>query len=162
MSTTRKIIGLVISLTIVTIVAALGGMASIQAGPTYMELVRPTWAPPASLFGPVWSALYLMIGVASWRVWRDRGFQQTKSAMILYAVQLVLNTLWTWIFFAWRQGTWAIIEIIVLWLMIVFTIIAFRRHDRIAAWLLVPYLCWVSFASALTYALWWFNPTILP
>lgn len=163
-----NLIGLIISLLIVFVAAASGGLASSQAGSVYLDLVRPAWAPPGWLFGPVWTFLYILIAIAAWRVWRSRktdtarGLGDVRGALTLYLVQLVLNALWTWIFFTWQLGTWALIEIVVLWLLIIYTIIAFSRHDRLAAWLMAPYLLWVTFATALTYALWQLNPLTLP
>ncbi len=156
-----SILGLVISLAAVTIVAALGGFASAQAAGFYRELVRPSWAPPGWLFGPVWTFLYVLMGVAAWRVWRSGPFAQTRRALALHGVQLVLNALWSWIFFAWQEGLWAGIEIVVLWGCILATVLAFRCHDALAAWLMVPYLLWVSFATVLTWAMTYLNPLVL-
>lgn len=141
--------------------AALGGLASASAGDFYGALVRPAWAPPGWLFGPVWSVLYLLMGVAAWRVWRERGMAAARAALGVYVLQLAANALWTWLFFVWRQGALAFAEILVLWVLIVATIGLFRRIDRVAAALLWPYLAWVSFASALTFASWQLNPGVL-
>ena len=141
--------------------AAIGGLASARAGDFYQQLSRPDWAPPASVFGPVWSALYLLMGVAAWLVWRERGFGGARAALGLFLVQLLANALWTWLFFAWRQGALAFGEIIVLWILIVATLIAFWRVQKLAALLLLPYLGWVSFAALLTYAIWRRNPHLL-
>ena len=141
--------------------AALGGVASASAGEFYGSLDRPPWAPPSSLFGPVWSVLYLLIGVAAWLVWRKAGFARARGALTLFLAQLLANALWTWIFFAWRQGALAFVEIVVLWVMIALTIVLFWRVSRPAGALLLPYLLWVSFAAALTYAIWRRNPQLL-
>jgi translocator protein len=141
--------------------AALGGWASINAAGFYGQLVQPGWAPPAGLFGPVWSVLFVMMGVAAWLVWRRHGFGRAARALQLFAVQLVANALWTWLFFAWRLGAVALAEIAVLWLLIAATIAAFWPLHRLAAALLLPYLAWVSFAAALNLALWRLNPTLL-
>jgi len=141
--------------------AALGGFASANAGAFYRELVRPTWAPPAWLFAPVWSVLYLLMGIAAWLVWRERGFRGAGVALALFVVQLAANALWTWLFFAWQQGALAFGEILVLWTLILGTIVAFARVRAIAGALLLPYLAWVTFAAALTYATWQRNPQIL-
>jgi len=126
-----------------------------------MELARPAWAPPGWLFGPVWTALYLMMGIAVWLVWRGHGFSRTRFALLLFGVQLTVNALWTWLFFVWRQGGWAFVEILLLWVLIVATMIAFWRLQRLAALLLLPYLAWVSFATALTWSIWKLNPGLL-
>ena len=141
--------------------AAIGGFASASAGSFYAQLVRPTWAPPGWLFGPVWSALYLLMGLSAWLVWRLHGWQGARSALMLFVAQLAVNALWTWLFFVWQHGAAAFVEIIVLWALIVATVILFYRLHRLAALLLLPYLAWVSFACALTYATWQLNPALL-
>lgn len=133
------------------VAAALGGVASISAGADYAALRRPDWAPPGWLFGPVWTTLYVMMAVAAWLVWRDAGW---GSALTLWIAQLALNALWTWIFFAWQARGWAVVEIVALWLVLAATLVAFWRVRAIAGALLVPYLAWVSFATALSVAIW--------
>ena len=141
--------------------AGMGGLASVNAAGFYGDLVRPPWAPPAWLFGPVWSVLFLLMGVSAWLVWRDRGFRGAGAALKFYVAQLLANALWSWLFFAWRQGALAFAEIVVLWLLIAATIFSFWRLHRLAALLLVPYLAWVSFAAALNFVLWQLNPAVL-
>jgi tryptophan-rich sensory protein len=143
------------------VAAALGGLASANAGGFYLELARPAWAPPAWLFGPVWTVLYILMGTAAWLVWRKVGLRSTNPSLKLYLVQLALNALWTWLFFVWRLGALALGEIAVLWLLLLGTVLSFRKVSPVAAWLLVPYLLWVGFATALTYALWQGNPLLL-
>jgi tryptophan-rich sensory protein len=140
--------------------AAIGAYASSQAGAFYMQLDRPAWAPPAWLFGPAWSVLYLMMGIAAWRVQRAAGLDAGRSALILYVVQLAANALWTWLFFAWHLGAGSFAEILVLWFLIVATLRAFHQRDRVAGLLLVPYLAWVSFAACLCYSIWQRNPAV--
>lgn len=140
---------------------AIGGFASANAAGFYAQLDTPSWAPPSRLFGPVWTVLYLMMGIAAWLVWREAGWREGRVALSLFVAQLVLNALWTWLFFAWRLGGVALIEIIVLSVLIIAVIIAFARIQRTAAMLLVPYLAWVLFATALTAALWTRNPALL-
>lgn len=142
---------------------AIGGLASRGAGEFYGALVKPAWAPPAWLFGPVWSALYVLMGVAAWLVWRAPGATPADRArrrrgLALFVGQLGLNALWTWLFFAWKQGAAAFGEIALLWVAIVVTTWQFGRVRRLAAWCLVPYLAWVTFAAALTWAVWQRNP----
>lgn len=141
----------------------LGSIASANDTTFYAQLSRPAWAPPSWLFAPVWTTLYLLMGVAAWLVWRrrDRDRQGASVALALFVAQLVLNALWTWIFFTWRRGGLALIEIVVLGILIVATIVAFGRVRRSAALLLLPYLAWVMFATALTAAIWRRNPTLL-
>ena len=156
-----QIVGLVGWLFVSFVAAAIGGAASIQAGPFYTQLARPDWAPPSFLFGPVWTVLYALMGIAAWLVWRVGGFRAAKSALTLFLVQLALNALWSWLFFGWHRGALAFADILVLWTLIVATSVAFWRIKPLAGVLLVPYLLWVSFASALNYAVWKLNPQVL-
>jgi benzodiazapine receptor len=141
--------------------AALGALASANASVFYAEIARPSWAPPAWLFGPVWSALYALMAVSAWLVWRKRGFAGARTALVLFIVQLAANALWSWLFFAWHQGGLAFAEVLVLWCLIVATIVAFQRLSHLAAVLLYPYLAWSTFASALTFSVWRLNPGVL-
>ena len=150
----RQTWGLLGWLLVVFAAAAVGGFASASAGEFYRELVRPSWAPPGRVFGPLWSVLYALMGIAAWLVWRARGFSGARSALVLFIVQLAANALWTWLFFAWREGGPAFAEILLLWVLILATIGLFWRASKVAALLLLPYFAWVSFASALTYATW--------
>ncbi len=144
-----------------SVAGALGALASVRAATFYAELTRPEWAPPAWLFGPVWTVLYLLMATAAWLVWRTYGFDRARTGLMLFIAQLVANALWTWLFFAWRQGALALVELVVLWLLIAMTIAVFWRLNRLAAVLMVPYLAWVSFAGALNLSLWQLNPAIL-
>ncbi|HSG11499.1 MAG TPA: TspO/MBR family protein [Gammaproteobacteria bacterium] len=161
LSIAHQALGLSGSLLLVFAAAAIGGLASARAGVFYTELVRPDWAPPGWLFGPVWSVLYVFMGVSAWLVWRARGFSAARAALLLFMVQLAVNALWTWLFFVWHQGGLAFAEILLLWVLIVATIILFWRISKLAGVLLLPYLAWVTFASVLTYAIWQRNPGLL-
>lgn len=141
--------------------SAIGAIASINAGDFYQELVRPEWSPPGWLFGPVWTALYAMMAVSAWLVWRKNGFSAARFALSLFLVQLAVNALWSWLFFMWRLGGIAFADIILLWVLIVSTIFLFWRYSKIAALLLAPYLAWVSFAAALNFSIWQMNPALL-
>ncbi|WP_374580891.1 TspO/MBR family protein [Pseudoduganella sp.] len=140
--------------------AAIGAAGSATAPAFYAQLVRPEWAPPAWLFGPVWTILYTLMGIAAWRAWREPGAGRLTAALV-YLSQLVLNSLWSWLFFAWHLGAKASLCIVVLWLAIAATMALFARRDRLAALLLVPYLAWVSFAGVLCYRIWQLNPGLL-
>ena len=157
----NQIFGLVAWLAITFAAAAIGSAASVNASEFYSLLVQPAWAPPSWLFGPVWTALYTMMGIAAWLVWRERGYHPVRFALTLFLSQLTLNSLWSWLFFGWQLGAWAFANILILWILIVLTIIAFFRIRALPAWLLVPYLLWVSFAAVLNYAVWQLNPGIL-
>jgi tryptophan-rich sensory protein len=140
------------------VAAAAGAVASAGAGEFYASLQRPAWAPPASVFAPVWTALYALMGVAAWLAWRRAGFAR---AHWLFIAQLVANALWTWLFFAWRQGALAFVEVLVLWVLVAATAAAFYRIRPLAAALLLPYLAWVTFAAFLTFSVWQRNPALL-
>jgi len=152
---------LIVALAVTYAAAAVGALASVQARSFYVELLKPEWAPPGWLFGPVWSALYTLMAIAVWLVWRSSSFPAAKLAVGLFAVQLVANALWSWLFFAWRLGWAAFAEVLLLWALILATAVAFWRVSRLAAALLAPYLAWVTFASALTWAVWRSNPQLL-
>lgn len=141
--------------------AALGGLASVNASGFYDALQKPAWAPPAALFGPVWTGLYVLMAIAAWLVWRREGFRAARATLILFLVQLAANALWTWIFFAWNEGALALVEILLLWFLILATIITFWRLVPLAGLLLVPYLAWVTYATALTTSVWLNNPRLL-
>jgi benzodiazapine receptor len=157
----RQLVGLVCWLAATFTAGGIGAVASASAGAFYKSLSQPSWAPPAWLFGPVWSVLYILIGVAAWLVWRTNGFSGASTAFRLFGAQLLANALWTWLFFVWHLGAISLAEIIVLWLLIAATVAAFWPRHRIAGLLLMPYLAWVGFASALTFSLWRLNPTVL-
>lgn len=160
-SVAAQAIALVVALAVTYLAAAVGGLASVGAGSFYGQLVRPAWAPPGWLFGPVWSVLYTLMAVAVWLVWREAGFPRATRAVLLFGAQLIANALWSWFFFAWRLGAVALAEVLLLWVLIAATVVAFWRLQRVAAVLMLPYLAWVGFASALTFALWRRNPGLL-
>lgn len=158
---TTRIVGLVAWLALCFAVAAIGAAASIEAVDFYAALVRPPWAPPGGAFGPVWSTLFLTMGVAAWLVWRCEGFSGAPAALWLFLAHLPFNALWSWLFFGWKLGAIAFLDVLVLWVLIAATLYQFWRVHRIAGLLLVPYLAWVSFAAALNYAIWRLNPRLL-
>jgi translocator protein len=161
MSAARQLAGLVGWLGVTLVAAAIGSAASINAGPFYQQLSQPSWAPPATIFGPVWTALYLLMGIAAWWAWRARGYAVARHALNLYLAQLALNASWSWVFFAWHLGTLSLFNIALLWILILATLVAFWRIRPLAGVLLVPYLAWVSFAGALNFALIRLNPGTL-
>lgn len=161
LSVSRQAVGLLGWLALTFAAAAIGAIASANASAFYAELARPSWAPPGWLFGPVWSTLYALMGVSAWLVWRAHGLARVRSALALFIAQLAANALWSWLFFAWRQGGLAFAEVLLLWCLIVATVISFWRISALAAALLLPYLAWVTFASALTFTVWRLNPGLL-
>jgi translocator protein len=146
----------------VLFIAALGAWASVDAKYFYASLSKPGWAPSPRVFGPVWSVLYLMMAAAACLVWQVRGgFRAAATPLILFAAQLVLNGLWSWLFFRWHKGALAVFEVSLLWLCLLATVVQFWQTRRSAGALLLPYFLWVSFATALTAAVWRLNPTLL-
>ena len=155
---TAQVVWLVVAIFVCFTAAGIGGAATTSnLADWYAGLNKPSWNPPNWIFGPVWSTLYLMMSISVWLVWRRSGFQNAKSALIWFGIQLVLNTLWSVLFFGLHQPGWAIFEIIALWLAIAITIGLFWKHSKLAATLLVPYLLWVSFASWLNFTIWSLN-----
>jgi tryptophan-rich sensory protein len=151
-------IGLVAFVVICLGAGGLGAMATTPEIDTwYRTLTKPAWTPPDSVFGPVWTTLYFLMAVAAWLVWSRAGLKDAARPLILFGVQLVLNVCWSWIFFGMHRPGWAFVEILILWLAIVATTVAFFRHHKLAGWLLVPYLAWVAFAAALNLAIWQLN-----
>lgn len=160
-SSSAQVLGLLGWLLLSFATGGAGRLASADTAEFYGQLVQPSWAPPAWLFGPVWSLLFVLMAIAAWLVWRKHGFRCARAALTLYAAQLAANALWSWLFFAWHQGVLAFAEVLLLWLLIAATITAFWRLQRAASLLLVPYLAWVTFAAALNFALWRLNPGLL-
>jgi translocator protein len=170
LSLSRQAIGFVAWLALCVAASAVGALASVNAGAFYASLDRPAWAPPGWLFGPVWSVLFLCMAVAAWLVWRSGSDPLARRpstsvtkpvALWLFVAQLAANALWSWLFFAWQWGGPAFAEVLLLWLLVACTIVAFWPFSRVASCLLVPYLLWVGFASVLNWVLWRANPTIL-
>ncbi len=147
---------------IATLAAALlGSWGSWRSSELYLQLDRPAWAPPGSVFGPVWTVLYILMAVAAVLVVRRAGRRTTGGAMPLFYLQLGLNALWPWLFFRWRLGALSLAEIVALLVVLLFTVLAFARIHRLAAVLLLPYLVWVGYATALTWSVWRRNPELL-
>jgi len=140
---------------------AIGAVASATAPAFYADLTRPSWSPPASLFGPVWTTLYVLMGIAAFLVWQKHGWDGARGALIVFGVQLLVNALWSWLFFHWRLGFASIADITALWLLLIGLVIWFFRLRPIAGALLVPYLAWVTFAAALNIATVRMNPGVL-
>ena len=125
----------------------------------YPTLVKPSFNPPNWIFAPVWSLLYVMMGVAAGLVWNRLEFEKeaVKKALIFFAIQLALNALWSYLFFGLHNPMLAGLEIIILWLMIYETYVQFGKINKIAGYLFLPYLAWVSFAAVLNASIWWLN-----
>ena len=151
-------IGLAIFIGICLGAGCLGAIATTpEIDGWYRTVVKPTWNPPNSVFGPVWTTLFVMMAVAAWLVWRPAGFIAAKVPLLLFTAQLALNVAWSWIFFGLHQPGWAFLEIVFLWAAISVTMRAFFQRSQLAGWLLAPYLAWVSFAAVLNFAIWRLN-----
>ena len=147
--------GLVVWLILCFAAPALG--SATGPGEWYAQLQKPSWNPPGWVFGPVWTALYTMMAVAAWLVWKQDGFKAQRRPLTLFLMQLALNATWTPLFFGLHWPGVAFFEMVLLWLAITATLVAFWRVSRVAAWLLAPYLAWVSFAAVLNFTLWRLN-----
>lgn len=153
--------GLVAWLAVCLLAAIVGSIASLHAPAFYGQLSKPGWAPPAALFGPVWSVLYALMGVSAWLVWRAYGFWPVSGTLYLFLVQLAVNAMWSWVFFAWHLGFIAFVHLLLLCLLVAATLLAFWRLRPLAGLLLLPYLAWIVFAAALCHAVWRLNPALL-
>jgi benzodiazapine receptor len=127
----------------------------------YASLAKPSWNPPNAVFGPVWSILYALMGVAAWFVWRRVGFSGSGAALVFFVVQLILNALWSYLFFGLHRLDFAFFDIVVLWVLILVVLVMFWRLDRLAGGLMLPYLVWVGFASYLNFTLWRLNAGLM-
>ncbi len=154
----RRWIGLLVFL---VVCIGAGGVGALSTTPEiegwYRTLNKPSWNPPDSLFGPVWTTLYVLMAIAGWLVWKSAGIRKTTLPLSLFGVQLVLNVAWSFLFFGLHRPGWAFVEIMVLWLTILATTFTFYRCSKPAGWLFLPYLAWVSFASFLNCAIWRMN-----
>lgn len=140
----------------------IGGLSSFlvtgNQGEQYASFIQPSFAPPGWVFGPVWTVLYILMGVAAWLIYRQIGDRRMRiKALAFYFVQLIFNFTWTGIFFGLGRFDWAFMEIVILWFLILATIIYFARINKLAAWLLAPYIMWVSFAAVLNFSIWQLN-----
>lgn len=154
----RGLLSLVAFLLLCLAISAAGGWITAgSVGTWYQTLRKPAFNPPDWVFAPVWTALYLMIAVAGWRVWRRCGIAGARAAMAAYVLQLALNLGWSFLFFGSRMIGVALAEIVVLFAAIGINAVLFWRVDRVAGWLLAPYLAWVGFAGVLNFALWQLN-----
>lgn len=154
LSTGRAVVAAVVFAAAVAVVAVAGSIAAGSSTETYMSLQQPSWAPPSWLFGPVWTVLYVLIAFAGWRFWMTAAASgRGRVELAIYVVGLVLNGLWTPLFFALGMPVTALVDIIALDVVIIATMVGFARHDRLAGWILSPYLAWTLFATALNGAI---------
>lgn len=156
----QDFLGLVAALLLPLLAGGLGAVATNSSVSTwYRTLKKPPWNPPEWVFGPVWTALYLMMGLASWLVWQKRPAHKKKvsAALTWYGLQFAFNSLWSPIFFGLRRTGLAMADLVALWSTLLTCLVKFGRVQPLAGWLLVPYFLWVSFASTLNAAVWWLN-----
>ena len=130
----------------------------VSTGGWYAALHKPSWNPPAWVFGPAWSLLYVLMAVAAWLVWREGGWKVQGRTLGVFLLQWLLNALWTPLFFGMHRSGLAFVEIMMLWSVLAVTLISFWRVRKSAGVLLVPYLAWVSFAAFLNFTIWRLNP----
>jgi tryptophan-rich sensory protein len=155
----RSVISFIIAVAVPLVVGGIGGFVTAQAIPGwYQTIEKPAWNPPAWVFGPVWTLLYVLMGVAAWLVWRQGwAVPRVRIALGLFAVQLLLNLLWSLIFFGWRQIGLALVDIVFLWALVAITMLRFLSLVPAAGLLMFPYFLWTSFAAVLNAAIWWLN-----
>ena len=157
-SALRQGLGLVVLGAITFAAAAIGSaVTATSVDGWYRTLHKPAWNPPGWVFGPVWTILYCLMAIAAWLVWKKAGWSGAREALSLYLVQLAFNVGWSVLFFGLHSPGLALVEIACLWLLIVATIVAFRKHSGAAAWLMAPYLAWTTFAALLNFTLWRMN-----
>ena len=137
---------------------AVAGFGSrYMPGPWFAQLKNPEWNPPNWVFGPVWTALYTMMSFAAWRLWINGGWAEHGMAISLFLMQLAFNGMWSWIFFGLQRPGLAFGDIVALWTTLLLTVILFWKVSPVAGYLLMPYLGWVTFASALNFSIWRLN-----
>lgn len=150
----QRWVGLAVWIILPLLAGAIG--SRFQPGEWYAGLDKPSWNPPSWVFGPVWTTLYIMMGIAAWLVW-DRHRRAARTALMLFVVQLAVNAAWSWLFFGVESPGLALADIVLLWVLIVATTVAFWRLRTVAGVLLLPYLAWVTFATALNFQIWRLN-----
>lgn len=154
----QSLAALGLSLLLCLTAGGIGAWATNSEIPTwYAGIAKPSWNPPNWIFGPVWTTLYVLMAVAAWLIWRRDGFSRGRWPLTLFAIQLGLNTLWSFLFFGMHNPGLAAVEIVLLWLAILATTISFWRRSPVAGALLVPYLAWVGFATVLNVTIWRMN-----
>lgn len=159
MSKTRSAAGLIVWIALSQLAGVIGGFfTATSVGTWYAGLEKPSFSPPNWVFGPVWTTLYTLMGIAAWLVWKNgAGRPLARAGLWIFGIQLALNALWSVIFFGLRDPMWAWVELIALWIAILVTVDHFTRIVRAAGLLLLPYLAWVTFAGVLNYHIWKLN-----
>ncbi|MDZ4071182.1 MAG: TspO/MBR family protein [Sediminibacterium sp.] len=151
-------IKLISSIALCVLLGSVGGLVTVNEIPNwYATLNKPSFNPPNWLFGPVWTTLYVLMGISVYLIWKQPVSKERNKALQLFILQFILNFCWSFIFFGLHATGWALIEMIALWILILLSILYFAKHSKTAAWLLVPYISWVSFALLLNAAIWKLN-----
>ena len=156
MNNTLKLLIAIIVCNLAGIIGALFTTSAISGW--YTTLTKPTLNPPGWIFGPVWTTLYTLMGISAFLIWK-RGIHKkvNQRALSIFGIQLVLNATWSIVFFTLQSPGWALVNIVLMWLAIVWTMVVFYKISKPATWLLVPYILWVSFATYLNYSIWVLN-----
>lgn len=154
----RIVIGFLICLFLPLVIGGISGyITSSEIDTWFSTLEKPFFNPPNTVFGPVWTVLYILMGISSFLIWKSPASKLRKKALIVYGIQLFLNFWWSIIFFTFHSLLFAVIEIVTLWILIVYMITLFGKINKASAFLNIPYVLWVSFASVLTLSIWWLN-----
>ena len=154
----KNLIALIACIAIPVLTGALAGFAtSSNRDPWYANLDKPWFNPPGWIFGPVWTLLYILMGISLFMIWKQPGSKERSTGLRLFALQLVLNFAWSFIFFYFHNPGLALLEILVLWLVILLMIRSFYRLNHLATYLQIPYQAWVSFATVLNASIWYLN-----
>ncbi len=157
-SKAKNILSFIICLLIPLIIGGVSGyITSSEITDWFSTLRKPSFNPPNYVFGPVWTILYILMGISSFMIWKSPHTELRKKAILIYGIQLFLNFWWSIIFFSFHLLFFSIIEIVMMWSMIIYMIIVFRKINKSAAYINIPYILWVSFATALTISIWILN-----
>jgi translocator protein len=155
---TTNILTVIICIALPLIVGGVAGIAtSGNINAWYATLNKPVFNPPNYLFGPVWTILYILMGISLFMIWRSPSCDARNYALAIFGIQLILNFAWTFLFFHYKLPGWAFVEIILVWISVMAMIIIFHRINKTAAFIQIPYLLWVSFASVLNGSIWYLN-----
>lgn len=155
----KNIFKLIIAIAVSELAGLVGTIFTVSAIPNwYAQLTKPSLNPPSWVFGPVWTTLYVLMGIAAFLVWKkgwDR--KDVRKALAVFGLQLVLNAAWSIVFFGLKTPPWAFLNLVLMWLAIVWTMVLFYKISKPTLWLLLPYILWVTFASYLNYSIWMLN-----
>lgn len=155
----KNTLKLITTIFVSELAGVIGSIFTFSAIPNwYVTLNKPTINPPSWIFGPVWTTLYALMGIAAFLIWK-KGWERVdvRKALAVFGLQLILNALWSIIFFGLQNPAWAFVNLVAMWLAIVWTMVLFYKISKPAMWLLLPYILWVSFAGYLNYSIWMLN-----